>query len=810
MREVLPIDDFLSDIISGVLSHNAAIIKAAPGAGKTTRVAPELAAKLTGKILLVEPRRVAAKGAAERIAAERNEKCGEKNGFIVRGERCCHKSTQVISVTNGIFLNMIVNDPELSGVDAVIFDEFHERSMQSDLGFTLALESQKLFSPDLKIIIMSATVDEKKICEIIPDAVFFDVPGRTYPLEIEYNPESINAVNIVKTTVSGVIRTAEKHSGNILVFLPGVSEISQVKAALEDYALRNDIILQELHGRMKLEEQNQVLRSNVQKRRVILSTNIAESSVTIPGITAVVDCGFEKRLFHNAATGFDKLETVRISLESADQRAGRAGRTAPGFVCRLWSSSDTKAFAPHTQAEISSCDLAKCALTLADWGCNENELSWVTVPDAARMAAARKLLCDLGATDSNGNITPAGRKISALPVHPRTGAVLISAENSSELSLACETAAALEEGLPANKIMPVSEMIYAMRRSDRLFRRHFELARDLMRMMHTEADPTLAPENCSLFILAAYPDRIAACNGKSYRFSGGSSAVMAPDCPDNGTALIACGEVTNSGNSSVIRLWEKTDINELRQLFSDKIKEVRTTVFDSVTGKFTSRREEKLGELVLSSSPCPADPQESGAAVIEEAFRRKIAVPSEKNAAAIRLKERVIFAVKQGDERFPNWENEEAWKDFLLSNLPSREKINSFNALENADILSLMQEFLGWELGSELDRSCPAKFTTPAGSSRFIDYSQDMPTLSVKVQEMFGVKIHPCVGKNRIPLKIDLLSPAMRSVQITSDLPGFWKSSWHLVRKDMKSRYPKHDWPEDPANSVPHTKVKAN
>ena len=808
MREVLPIDSMLSEIVSGVISRSVTILRAAPGAGKTTRVAPALAEKLSGKILLVEPRRVAARGAAERIAAERNEVCGEKTGFIVRGERCCQRSARVIAVTNGIFLNMIINDPELSGVDAVIFDEFHERSMQSDLGFTLALESRKLFSPDLKIVIMSATIDEKKLGAIVPEAVFFDVPGRVYPLEIEYNSDSINAGNIVKTTVSGVIYASRRHSGNILVFLPGTAEISQTRAALEEFAAANSIILQELHGRMKLEEQNQILRFSGDKRRIILATNIAESSVTIPGITAVVDCGFEKRLFHNAATGFDKLETVRISFESADQRAGRAGRTAPGFVYRLWSSSDSKAFIPHTRAEISSCDLAKCALTLADWGCHEQEVNWVTPPDAARMAAARRLLQNLGAVDENGNITPKGRKISALPVHPRTGAVLVSAGNNSELSLACETAAALEEGLPAGKVMPVSEIIRAMRRKERSFRRHFELSRDLLRMMHAESDDSIPPENCSAFILAAYPDRIAACNGNIYRFSGGSSAVMPPDSPDNGTPFAACGEVTSSGNNSVIRLWEKTGINEIKELFEHEIKVVTTAAFDPVSGKVTARREEKLGELVLASSPCPADRIGSAKAVIEEAFRRHIAVPAEKNSPALRLKERVCFASRQGDQRFPDWGNDEVWKNFLLDNLPERAKINSFSALENADILPLMQEFLGWELSNELDRSCPAKFVTPAGSSRFIDYSQDMPTLSVKVQEMFGVKIHPCVGKNRIPLKIDLLSPAMRSVQITSDLPRFWQSSWQLVRKDMKSRYPKHDWPEDPSNATAHTKVR--
>ena len=806
MRDILPIDSFLDGIVEAVSGSSSVILRASPGAGKTTRVAPALKEKLAGKIIMVEPRRVAAAGAARRISFENSEKCGEHTGYIVRGEKCCGKSAKIICVTTGIFLNMIVNDPELSGVDAVIFDEFHERSMQSDLGFTLALESQKLFSPDLKLIIMSATIDEKKFQKIIPDAVFFDVPGRVYPLEIEYNPESINVSNIVNTTVSGVIYAAKKHQGNILAFLPGTAEISRTFEALENFARLNDITLQQLHGRMKLEEQNLVLRGKASKRRIILATNIAESSVTVPGITAVVDSGFEKRLCHDAATGFDKLETVRISMESADQRAGRAGRTAPGFVYRLWSSFDNRAFIPHTEAEISSCDLTKCALTLADWGCQEDELSWVTAPDAARMSEARQLLFELGAIDSSGNITARGRKISALPVHPRIASVLVSASDGKELPLACETAAVLEEGTPVT--LPVSEIIRSMRKKDRRFLRHYELARELMKMTDCSFNDSLSPENCSFFILAAYPDRVAKYNGKNYHFSGGSSAVMAPDSPDEGAAFLACAEVSNSGTAGVIRLWEKSSIDELRSVFKDSIREVVTSNFDSVSGKITARKEERLGELVLSTTPAPADQKESARAVIIEAFRRQIAVPAEKNSSAVRLKERVSFASRQGDERFPDWSNDEVWKDFLLNNLPGREKINSFSSLENADIFSIMQEFLGWELKCELDKSCPEKFTTPAGSSRYIDYSCDVPVLSVKVQEMFGVKVHPCVGKKRMPLKIDLLSPAMRSVQITGDLPRFWQSSWQLVRKDMKSRYPKHDWPEDPANAKPHTKVK--
>lgn len=807
MREILPIDSFIEEIVSGVVNNSAVILRASPGAGKTTRVAPSLASKLPGKILMVEPRRVAAAGAARRIAFENNEKCGEGTGFIVRGEKCCGKNTQIICVTTGIFLNMIINDPELSQVSAVIFDEFHERSMQSDLGFTLALESQKLFSPDLKIVVMSATIDEKKFSGIIPDAVFFDVPGRIHPLDIEYSSDGTSVANIVKSTVSGVIYTAKKHSGNILVFLPGTAEIAKVSDALEEFTLQNDITLQQLHGRMKLEEQNQVLRDDSGRRRIILSTNIAESSVTIPGITAVVDSGYEKRLCHDAATGFDKLETVKISIESADQRAGRAGRTAPGFVYRLWTKSDVRSFIPATPAEISSCDLAKCALTLADWGCSEDELSWVTPPDPARMAAGRKLLFELGAIDVNNNITPIGRKISALPVHPRTGAVLVSADKET-LSLACETAAVLEEGSPSVTLLPVSEIIRKTRSRDKLFRRHFELTRELVKLSGCEFDPELAPENCSRFILAAYPDRVAAYNGRNYHFSGGSSATMPPGAMDDGSAFLACAEVSNSGSCGVIRLWEKTDIKELKSVFSNLIKEEISSTFDPDTGKVTSKKEEKLGELVLSSSPAPSDPVESARAVITEAFRRKIAVPGDKNASAIRLKERVSFAFKQGDDRFPDWADDEVWKEFLLNNLPGREKINSFAALESADLSNLMLEFLGWDLKCELDRSCPAKFTTPAGTDRYIDYSQDVPTLSVRVQEMFGVKIHPCVGKNCLPLKIDLLSPAQRSVQITSDLPRFWKSSWELVRKDMKSRYPKHDWPEDPANAKPHNKVR--
>ena len=810
MREPLPIDGLLADIVESVAANSVTILRAAPGAGKTTRVPPALAEKFSGKVVVVEPRRVAACGAANRISDEAETSCGKYAGYIVRGEKRCSSDTRILAVTTGIFLNMLLRDPSLDGVSAVVFDEFHERSMQSDLGFTLTLETLKILRDDLKIVVMSATIDENKIRQIVPGAAFLDVPGRMFELDIEYNPDGITAANMLKTCVVHTVDAVKNHSGNALVFLPGAGEINQLKDALEDFASANGILLQTLHGRMTLDEQSRVLHPDGKQRRVVLATNIAESSVTIPDISIVIDSGFCKRLVHDAATGFDRLETVRISLDSAGQRAGRAGRTCSGYVKRLWSRSDERGFLPHTEAEIANCDLALLALALADWGSREDELSWVTFPDASRLAEARKLLRFLGALDGDNNITALGRKMSSIPVHPRISAMLTACGNTPEqLRLGCETAAVLEELSGNGADGSISDLIYRLRRHPGAMRRADVLAKQLMNMMDVKDAFILAPENCSTLVMQIYPDRVAKYSGRMYRFSGGGAGVLVNGNSDEGTEFIACAAIQGTAQSQmVIRMYEKSSADEVRTLFSDRITEEISTVMEPDSGRVICRREEKFGELVLSSSPCAAEPADVSRAVIVEALRRKIAIPDLSDKKALQFFDRVVFASKQGDDEFPDWSNDGEWKNFLLENVAVSGSVRSFSDLKNCDLVNAMKGYLGYEKCSQLDRLYPEYFTTPANCRHLIDYSGDVPVLRAKVQELYGVKVHPCVGKKRLPLKIDLLSPALRSTQITSDLPGFWKNSWHLVRKDMKSRYPKHDWPEDPENALPHTKVR--
>ena len=808
MREFLPVDEMLDAISDRVANTPVTIMRAAPGAGKTTRVPPALARSFSGKILLVEPRRVAACGAACRIAEE--EENPDFAGFIVRGEKRCSKDTRILSVTTGIYLNMLLADPSLDGVSAVIFDEFHERSMQSDLGFTLTLESLKILRDDLRIVIMSATIDEDKMLSLLPDAKFIDVPGRQFALEIEHNPDGINISDMVKTCAVNIIDTVKKHQGNILVFMPGTGEINQLKDALTDFAAENDIDLQTLHGRMSLDEQSRVLHPTGNQRRVVIATNIAESSVTIPDISIVIDSGYEKRLIHDAATGFDSLKTFRISLESAGQRAGRAGRTGPGYVKRLWSKSDERSFEAHTAAEIENCDLAALTLAIAEWGSREDELDWLTPPDAAHLSEARKLLLELEAVDENGNITPKGREMSNLPVHPRISAMLVNCrDDKSMLKLGCETAAVIEETPGFDGAVCVSHLIYEVRKNPQRFRRCSMLSKQLQNMMRVKDADDLAPEECSIPLMRIFPDRIGQYSNRMYRFSGGGSGVMPPENSHTDTEFLICASLNGtSGSQMTIRTYETCNIQELKDEFANRIYRKTVTVMDSDSGKITSVREERLGELILNSTPCAVDMAEAAKAVVTEALRRKIAIPDAADKKAVQFLDRVLFAVRQGEEDFPQWQEPEVWKNFLLENISFAGNIRSFNDLKNADLLGIMKNFLGYEKCSLLDRLYPEYFTTPANCRHAIDYSGDTPTLRAKVQELYGVKVHPCVGKKHIPLKIDLLSPAMRSTQITSDLPGFWKSSWNLVRKDMKSRYPKHDWPEDPENAIPHTKVR--
>ena len=812
MREFLPIDEMLTDIADCVSKHNVTILKATPGAGKTTRVPPALAEKLQGRIIVVEPRRVAASGAAQRISFESEQKCGTYAGFAVRGEKCCSANTRILCVTTGIYLNMLLKDPSLEGVSAVIFDEFHERSVQSDLGFTLTLETIKFLRDDLSCLVMSATIEEKRIQQIVPDAQFLNVPGRIFPVEIEHNSDGITVDSMISCCFKNTLDVLRRRGGNALVFMPGVQEIETLSAALADFVSENDIALYQLHGRMPLEQQNKVLQSRDSRRRVVIATNIAESSVTIPDINIVIDCGYEKRLIHDAATGFDRLETVRISLESADQRAGRAGRTASGFVKRLWSKSDETAFQTFTVPEISGCDLSPLALTLADWGSREDELDWVTLPDSSRLAQARKLLQFLGALDREEKITPKGKRMAEMPLHPRISSMLDSCRgNLSAAKLGCEVAAVIEEP-PANCNEPtVSGVIHLLRDNPARYMRCSKLSKQLQKMMSAENAEDQAPELCGTLLMRAYPDRIGEFTGRLYRFSGGGSGVMAQDIIDNTHNFIVCASLMGSyNNSNVIRRYEKVELSEIKEEFSSSLTTVINTKMDGDTGKISAAKEEKFGELVLNTSPCAPAPEEAAKSVVTEALRRQIAVPDSDNKKAVQFFHRVTFAAKQGAEEFPQWHNPEVWKDFLLENIAFAGSIRSFADLKNMDILSLMRNFLGYENCTLLDKLYPEYFTTPAGARHMIDYSADVPVVRAKVQEFYGVKQHPCVGKNKLPLKIDLLSPALRSTQITSDLPGFWQNSWHLVRKDMKSRYPKHDWPEDPANAVAHTKVRPN
>lgn len=806
MRESLPIDSMLSGITASVLENRLTVLRAAPGAGKTTRVPPALAEKFSGRIIMVEPRRVAASGAAERISNECGKKCGTYAGFVVRGEKCSSSDSRILCVTTGIYLNMLLRDPSLEGVSAVIFDEFHERSMQSDLGFTLTLETAKLLREDLQLLVMSATVDEEEMKNAVPDAKFIDVPGRIFPLEIEHNSDGINVDDLIQCTFRHTVEVMRSRPGNALVFMPGAAEIEKLCAALESFADENDIALFQLHGRMTLKEQNAVLHPQENRRRLIAATNIAESSITVPDISIVIDSGYEKRSIHDAASGFDRLETVRISLESAVQRAGRAGRTSAGFVRRLWSRNDEKFLSPRTASEISECDLAPLALALADWGSGEDELVWITPPDSARLASARQLLFFLGALDENNKITSAGRRMASLPVHPRIAAMLDGCRSSSSMAkLGCETAAVIEEMAAGGEEETVSGAIYLLRKCPERYLRCRRLAEQLQRMTNSERAAELAPEECGKLLMRIFPDRIGQYTGRLYRFSGGGSGVaFGVEYP-----FIVCASIQGSYNGSgVIRRYEKVDYAEIEEVFSDSFTTQLSTVMDGDTGKISSSRQTCLGELVLRSAPCAVDPDEAAKSVAAEALRRQIAVPDTEDKKAWHFFYRVTFGAKNGQEEFPKWHIFEEWKDFLLRNIAFAGNIRSFADLKNADILSLMRNALGYENTLLLDRLYPEYFVTPAGARHPIDYSGDVPVVRARCQEFYGVKQHPCVGKERIPLKIDLLSPALRSTQITSDLPGFWKNSWHLVRKDMKSRYPKHDWPEDPENAVPHTKVR--
>ncbi len=804
-RKSFPVSQVYPELLAALRSESLLLLSAETGAGKSTFVPRSLLCDLDlgGKmIVLAEPRRLAAVMLANFLASSFGEKPGGIVGLAVRGETLCSGRTRLLVVTEGVLVRKIQSDMELSDVGLIMFDEFHERHLAGDLALALALDVRRNLRDDLKIMLMSATLDTGKLQKFLPGAKLINAPGRAFPLEIFFSKTPPSAVmqgsasaNIVRDVLREVRRAlAENPSESVLVFLPGAGEVKMAASAAAEF-LPEQYEISELYGDLPAKEQRRAVAPG-EKPRVIFSTNIAESSVTIDGIRAVVDCGWEKRMEFDHASLMDTLKLRRISKKSARQRAGRAGRQAAGKVYCSYTQAQYGAFPDDTVPEILSADLSSLALELAEWG--DCSLPLPDAPPEGAFKAALELLKNIGAVDEEGVITPFGKRLCLLPLPVRIGAMLLTGEKYGQL----EKAAALSGILVSRDFLhgaPSADI--ALRLSAfRQGRCPEELKKEVRRLVSAvksasgphERNGFVAKDlSCGALLALAYPDRAGRQRSRhscEYLLSGGRAAVLGEHDDLIRHQYIAVGAAEEGSRTSGcrIRLAAATDEAELRMLFGSQIRRETVVEFDAGPQQFNTFEQEKFGAIVLSSRPVAAN-ADTAAALLEYLKKRNFCdLDLNRNTSA--LCSRLKYAGIEFD-----------WGEVLL---PYLDGVRSAAQLGKIDPGAALRNSLDYDTLRRLEKLCPAHFRLPGGREVPVDYSSGVPKISVRAQMLYGLDRHPCCGAENIPLRVEILSPAGRPVQITCDLPGFWRGNWKIVQKEMKSRYPKHSWPDDPSSAA--------
>jgi ATP-dependent helicase HrpB len=822
----LPIDAVLPGIRKALASAGAAVVVAAPGAGKTTRIPLDLLDqpwREDGRILVLEPRRIATRAAAQQMARLRGEPVGETVGYRVRHESRISARTRVEVVTEGILTRMVQDDPSLDGIAAVLFDEFHERHLTADLGLALVLESRAVLRNDLRVVVMSATLEAAPVAKLMDGAPVISSEGREFPVETVYRAPRAGAP--VAATVTAAVRDAlrQEESGDILVFLPGVAELMRVRGALmEGDAAGAEVQL--LHGGLTLAEQDLVLRPRGGGRRVVLSTAIAESSVTLDGIRCVIDAGLARVPRFDARSGMTRLETVRVSRASADQRRGRAGRTAPGRCVRLWDAATEASLPQRAVPELLEADLAPLALELACAGVNDAaQLRWLDLPPAGALAQARALLTDLTALDSDGRVTAHGRAMAALGVSPRLAHLVLVGAQRGVATLACEVAALLAERdilrrEAAELDADLRTRVEALRerspgRSPDLDRGRMERVREearaLRRMLARASDSDDDVEQVGALLALAYPDRIAmrrAGDAPRYLLRNGRGARLAAPGALGRERFLAIADL--DGDPAESRIWLAAPLDEtgLREAAASSLVTDREVTWDPATGNARAIERERIGALVLVERVLrEIDPARLADAIIAGVRASGMsAIPWESAAASLRA--RLAFAHAHFPTEYPATDDAallarlDEWLLPALGDPPRLSRVDAGAALLDA---------LPWKLRERLDRIAPTHLEVPSGSRVAIDYTDPAaPVLAVRLQEVFGLTETPRVAEGRVPVTMHLLSPAHRPVQVTRDLASFWRGTYFEVRRDLKGRYPRHHWPDDPLAATPTRRVK--
>jgi ATP-dependent helicase HrpB len=816
----LPIDSVLGDLATTLARRPNAVLVAPPGAGKTTRVPLALLDEPWAggrKLILLEPRRLAARAAADRMARSLGEEVGGTVGLRVRLGSKLSRRTRIEVVTEGVFARMILDDPELDGVAAVLFDEFHERSLDADLGLALALDAQDGFRADLRLLVMSATLDGARVAALLGDAPVIASQGRAFPVETRYLGRAPDR-RIEDAVADAVARALRAEAGSLLVFLPGQAEIRRVEALLRERLRDPDIDLAPLSGALDRAEQDRaVAPARPGRRKVVLATSIAETSLTIEGVRVVVDSGLSRVPVYEPGVGLTRLETVRVSRAAADQRRGRAGRTEPGVCYRLWEEAADGALQPFSRPEILSADLGGFLLDCAAWGVSDpRRLRFLDPPPAPALAEARSLLVDLGAIDTDGRITDEGRRLRDLPLPPRLARMLLAAGERGEADEAADLAAVLAERGLGGDAVDLAERIERFR-SDRS--RRAEDARRMARGWarqalrgHPAAEGATAGDARPGPLLAlAYPDRIAKARGRPGEFllANGRGAVLPAHERLAGEPFLAVAEIAGGAASARILAAAAIAPEEIEAVAGERIEAGEEVTFDRAARALRARAVRRLGAVVLGERPLSVPPTDGSA----RALARGVAdlglghLPWSK--ALAQWRERVAFLRRSEGGEWPDLSDDAllaSVEDWLAPHLIGK---TSLDGIDARDLGEALHALLPWPLRRRLDAEAPTHLAAPTGSQVPVDYGDtDGPMLAVRVQELFGLDRHPTVAGGRVPLVLHLLSPAGRPIQITRDLPGFWRGSWAAVRADMRGRYPKHPWPDDPLTAPPTRRAK--
>ncbi len=805
----LPVEDVLPALLTALDEAGAAVLTAPPGAGKTTLVPLALmdADWATGRILMLEPRRLAARAAAERMASLLGEKVGARVGYRIRGEAVTSPQTRIEVVTEGILTRMLQSDPELSGVSAVVFDEFHERSFHADLGLALTLEVRSALREDLRLVVMSATLDAGPVAALIGDGPMVQSEGRMHPVETRWLDRPRGKARLEQAVAALITEAHQTETGDILGFLPGVGEIERTRGVLR---LGDKTDVRILHGGLAFKDQRAALAAaDKGRRKVVLATSIAETSLTVEGVRVVVDAGLSRRARYDPGGAMSRLVTEKASRAEADQRRGRAGRVAPGVCYRLWTKGEEAGMPPFAPPEIAVADLAPLALELANWGAGEAELAFLTPPPLAGMEEARALLTALGALDGAGRITGHGRRLAAAPTHPRLAHMILSAPEAQRRA-ACDVAALLEARDPMRSAgADVAKRLTALR--DRsgppALRRVAEESARLAKRMRVSGGGRADPGE---LIARAYPDRIALRRkGGEARFllSGGRGAKLPAEDALAGHVLLAVADVDGEAKEATIRLASPLSRVQLDELYGGQMRWEETCNWSRRDRRVEARRRLMLGALALEDKPWKDATGEALAAAMTDGVRDLGLERLPWSKAARLLAARSEWARSRGaDLADLSAEGLMARLDDWLT--PHLLGCRTLDDLAGINLAEVLKAELGWEGTQTLDRLVPAAITAPTGTKLSVDYDGAQPSVAVRLQELFGLDQHPVVGPDRTPLLIELLSPAGRPVQTTADLPGFWRTSYADVRKDMRGRYPRHPWPENPVEAQATRRVK--